>query len=133
MPYAELAGLSLHFEDSSTDGPPVLLLHELGGTSESWAQVTPLLAEHRRVIAMDYRCAGRSEKPVEPFALECLADDAAAHDLAQMVQGRFGFAFPAQDHEVVRIGHGLRAEAPLQPELLPPPACSHFWASREPM
>ena len=26
---------------------------------------------------MDYRCAGRSEKPVEPFALERLADDAA--------------------------------------------------------
>src|SRR5664280_1804380 len=42
-----------------------------------------------------------------------------AHDLPQSVQRRFGFAPPAQNHEVVRVGHDARAEASLQPELLP--------------
>jgi 3-oxoadipate enol-lactonase len=77
MPYAEINGVCLWFEDSATPGPPVLLLHELGGSSESWGQVAPLLAANRRVVAMDYRGAGRSEKPVAPFTLDRLADDAA--------------------------------------------------------
>ena len=59
MPCAEINGLSLHFEDSGTGGPPVLLLHELGGSSESWRAVSPLLTD-RRVVAVDLRCAGRS-------------------------------------------------------------------------
>ena len=35
----------------------------------------PLLATDRRVIAVDMRCAGRSEKPSGPFSLEDVADD----------------------------------------------------------
>src|ERR1700684_4345672 len=42
-----------------------------------------------------------------------------AHDLAQSLQGLFGFAPPTQDHEVVGVGHDTRAEALLQPEHLP--------------
>src|SRR5215203_3039008 len=41
-----------------------------------------------------------------------------AHELAQSLQGLFGLAPPAQDHEVVGVGHDARAEALLQPELL---------------
>src|SRR6266516_1991923 len=40
------------------------------------------------------------------------------HDLAQSMQCLFGFALSAQDHEIVRVGHDTRAEAPLQSELL---------------
>src|SRR5258708_4987538 len=43
----------------------------------------------------------------------------SSHDLAQSLQRRFGLAPPAQDHEVVGIGHDATAEALLQPELLP--------------
>jgi 3-oxoadipate enol-lactonase len=53
----------------------VLLLHELGGSSESWREVIPLLATDRRVLAVDMRCAGRSEKQPGPFALADVADD----------------------------------------------------------
>ena len=75
MPYIDIGRISLFFEDVGAGGTPVLLLHELGGSSESWHEVTPLLAEDRRVIAVDLRCAGRSEKPVGPFSLSELADD----------------------------------------------------------
>jgi 3-oxoadipate enol-lactonase len=74
VPYAEINGVSLHFEDSGTGGPPVLLLHELGGSSESWRSVSPLLGD-RRVVAVDLRCAGRSEKPPGPFTMFDVADD----------------------------------------------------------
>ncbi|MFO1028760.1 MAG: alpha/beta fold hydrolase [Acetobacteraceae bacterium] len=77
MPYAEFGGISLHYTLTGTGGPPILLLHELGGSSDSWVQVIPLLATGRRVVALDLRGAGRSEKPVAPFPLAALADDAA--------------------------------------------------------
>src|SRR6202521_5390954 len=43
-----------------------------------------------------------------------------AHDLAQMVQRRFGVAPPTQDHEVVGIDDEASAETSLKAELLPP-------------
>ena len=67
--------VSLFVEEAGSGGVPVLLLHELGGSSESWRAVLPLLAADRRVIAVDMRCAGRSEKPPGPFTLADVADD----------------------------------------------------------
>ena len=42
-----------------------------------------------------------------------------AHDLPQSLQGRFGFAPSAQDHEVVRIGYEASAKGSFEPEHLP--------------
>src|SRR5208283_4371603 len=38
------------------------------------------------------------------------------HDLAQVMQRRFGAALPAQDHEVIRVGDEQSAEASLKAE-----------------
>jgi 3-oxoadipate enol-lactonase len=75
MPCIDTGRISLFFEDAGSGGIPVLLLHELGGSSESWREVVPLLAADRRVIAVDMRCAGRSEKPPGPFALSEVSGD----------------------------------------------------------
>jgi pimeloyl-ACP methyl ester carboxylesterase len=61
MPCIDTGRVSLFFEDAGSGTPPVLLLHELGGCSESWRAVIALLAPDRRMIAVDMRCAGRSE------------------------------------------------------------------------
>lgn len=42
------------------EGPPVLLLHGLGGDHTVWNTVVPRLAEHHRVLAPDLRGHGRS-------------------------------------------------------------------------
>src|SRR5208337_1963451 len=42
-----------------------------------------------------------------------------AHNLPQSLQGFFGLAPSAQDHEVVGVGHEPRAEGSLEPEHLP--------------
>ena len=78
MPYADTGQVSLFFEEAGSAGIPVLLLHELGGSSESWREVISLLAPDRRVIAVDFRCAGRSEKPIGSFELSDIAEDAEA-------------------------------------------------------
>jgi 3-oxoadipate enol-lactonase len=75
MPCIDTGRISLFYEECGSGGVPVLLLHELGGSSESWRRVVPLLAADRRVIAADMRCAGRSEKPPGPLALADAADD----------------------------------------------------------
>src|SRR5271165_4103108 len=75
MPYIGTGRISLFFEEAGSGGIPVLLLHELGGSSESWREIIPLLATDRRVLAVDMRCAGRSEKPPGAFALADVADD----------------------------------------------------------
>jgi 3-oxoadipate enol-lactonase len=78
MPQIDTGAVSLFFEDAGRGGTPVLLLHELGGSSESWGSVIPLLAADRRVIAADLRGAGRSEKPPGAFGLADAADDLEA-------------------------------------------------------
>src|SRR5712692_2237112 len=75
MPYIGIGRISLFFEEAGNGGIPLLLRHELGGSSESWREVIRLLATDRRVLAVDMRCAGRSEKPPGAFALADVADD----------------------------------------------------------
>jgi 3-oxoadipate enol-lactonase len=75
MSAIDIGHISLFVEEAGNGGIPVLLLHELGGSSESWRDVIPLLAAERRVLAVDMRCAGRSEKPPGAFELNAIADD----------------------------------------------------------
>jgi len=77
MPAIDTGRISLFYRESGTVGPPVLLLHELGGSSASWRDVVPRIAVRRRTFAIDLRGAGRSEKPPGPFELAEQADDLA--------------------------------------------------------
>src|ERR1700716_2622587 len=80
------------------------------------------LAGPRRIHPSE-RVTQEVELPFRDLADPCLLlvdrELQLAHDLAHSLQGLVGFALPAQDHEVVGIGHEATAEAALQPELLP--------------
>jgi 3-oxoadipate enol-lactonase len=86
VPAIDTGRISLFYRDSGRGEPPVLLLHELGGSSASWQAVVPLLSATRRVLAVDLRGAGRSEKPPGAFDLTDLADDLADLLLALGIQ-----------------------------------------------
>jgi pimeloyl-ACP methyl ester carboxylesterase len=52
----------LHYKETGS-GDPVLLLHGLGASSYAWRYVTPELAKKHRVIALDLKGFGQSDKP----------------------------------------------------------------------
>ncbi len=76
MPYANANGINLYYEECG-EGDPLVLIHGLGSSLESWAVQVPIYSEHFRVIAFDNRGSGRSEKPDYPYTMEQMADDAA--------------------------------------------------------
>lgn len=78
MPFVDTGAISLFYREQGSGQPPVLLIHELGGSGESWNGVLPRLAVAHRVIAPDLRNAGQSEKPPGAVELDDLADDLAA-------------------------------------------------------
>ncbi len=74
-----LAGATLHARVyGEPGGVPVLLLHGLGGSSESWLEIPQRLAATHQVVAPDLRGCGRSELGTEPLTLSLLAHDQVA-------------------------------------------------------
>jgi pimeloyl-ACP methyl ester carboxylesterase len=66
----EIAGSSVNYVDiGSGDGPPVVLVHGLGGQWQNWLENIPRLAQERRVIALDLPGFGLSEMPPDRIAI----------------------------------------------------------------
>src|SRR3954452_545792 len=77
MNFVEANGVSLRYAVEGA-GKPVVLIHEMGGTLESWSLVAPLLAGKRRVVRYDTRGAGFSEKIRGPLTIHTMTDDLIA-------------------------------------------------------
>lgn len=77
MPYFDNDGCQLHYEDYG-HGTPVLLIHGLGSSTLDWEFQIPVLSAHYRVLALDVRGHGRSDKPRERYRMVDFADDVAA-------------------------------------------------------
>ena len=77
MAHFEHDGCSLHYEEYG-QGPPLLLLHGLGSSCRDWEYQIPVLAEQYRVIAMDMRGHGRSDKPRERYSIRGFTGDVEA-------------------------------------------------------
>jgi 3-oxoadipate enol-lactonase len=79
MPYLEVNGAALRYELSGGGSSTMVLLHEMGGSLESWDLVAPRLAAERRVLRYDARGAGMSEKVRGRRGLDTLLADPARH------------------------------------------------------
>ncbi len=75
MPFIDANGVSLHYTLDGARGSSVVLLHELGGTLQSWEAVAPRLAQRFRVLRYDQRGAGASEKVRQDFSNDTLVED----------------------------------------------------------
>lgn len=69
-------GVELHYELVG-DGPPLVLLPGLGLSGAAWNDVVPHLPG-RRLVILDTRGGGRSDKPGGPYTAQQLADDVIA-------------------------------------------------------
>lgn len=56
------APVALYAEETG-DGPPLVLVHGLGASTFTWRRIAPELARTHRVIALDLKGFGRSDKP----------------------------------------------------------------------
>ncbi len=56
-------GLRLHYRDWGGAGPPLILLHGLSSSARIWDLMAPLLTQHFRVLALDQRGHGLSDRP----------------------------------------------------------------------
>jgi 3-oxoadipate enol-lactonase len=76
MPFAEVNGQRIRFDDSGGDGPPVLLAHGFLMDREMFAPQIDALAPEFRVITWDERGFGETEFDGEPFSYWDSARDA---------------------------------------------------------
>jgi 3-oxoadipate enol-lactonase len=77
VPWMDANGISIHFQTAG-HGPSVVLLHEMGGTLDSWDGIFPALSQRFRTLRYDQRGSGLSEKVRQPITTELLVDDLEA-------------------------------------------------------
>jgi 3-oxoadipate enol-lactonase len=75
MNWIDLDDIALRHELTGQGTQTVVLLHELGGSLESFDSLTPLLTAHLSVLRYDLRGAGLSEQPRRAFSFEDHVDD----------------------------------------------------------
>src|SRR5204862_4324538 len=78
MDFIEANGAGLRCELSGGGDRTLVLVHEMGGSLESWDDVAPQFAKSRRVLRYDTRGAGLSQKVRGELTLDAMADDIAA-------------------------------------------------------
>jgi valacyclovir hydrolase len=77
MPYAEVRGVTLYYEDRGQGQPLLLIPGSLGtGQSDFGPQLETLPKEELRVIAPDARGYGKSRPPTREFPLDFYEQDA---------------------------------------------------------
>jgi len=102
------------------DGPPLLLLHGIAGSCETWAPLIPALADDFTVIAPDMLGHGSSAKPRGDYSLGAYAAGArdlllalghesatvVGHSLGGGVAMQFAYQFPERTERLVLVASG---------------------------
>lgn len=76
MPYCVVDDTRLYYTERGV-GEPLLLIHGLGSSSRDWAAQVDYFADHYRVLRVDLRGHGRSEKGGGPYSIARFARDVA--------------------------------------------------------
>jgi 3-oxoadipate enol-lactonase len=92
MNFIEVNGTALRYELSSAGAITLVLVHEMGGTLESWDLVVPMLSAKRRVLRYDARGAGLSEKVRGDLTIDTMVADLMALMDALNITGKVALA-----------------------------------------
>lgn len=72
--YTNINGIELCYEIFG-EGYPIILIHGFGARKEGFKCQIPALSKQFKVITFDNRGAGKSERVIEPYTMETLAND----------------------------------------------------------
>ena len=114
--YADVNGVKLCYEVFG-DGYPLILIHGFGAKKESWIAQIPDLSKHFKVIRLDNRGAGKSERPDAEYTMEVFADDInglmehlgiekaniAGWSLGGMIVQNFVLKYPEKVNKIILI------------------------------
>ena len=122
MNFAEVNGTALRYDVAGSGSSMLVLIHEMGGTIESWDAVVPLLAAKRRVLRYDTRGAGLSQKARPPLAIDTMVDDLVALLDTLNLAGKVALAGIAVGgaialHAAVRFPHRISAAVVSSPAI----------------
>src|SRR4051794_37701002 len=92
MNFIEVNGVGLRYELTGSGERVIVLIHEMGGSLESWDEVVPRLAASRRVLRYDTRGAGLSEKVRGALSIDTMVDDLEALIDAVGIAGKVALA-----------------------------------------
>lgn len=77
MPKMKANGINIYYEIQGK-GEPIVLIPGLGVDVSQYYQIIKLLSLKHKVIAIDNRGAGRTDKPHTKYSIEIMAEDTAA-------------------------------------------------------
>ncbi len=97
-----------------TDNIPIVLLHGLGSTADTWRLVAEELCKQHLVIAFDLRGHGQSDQPEDGYDLVKIAEDVIS------AMARLGFG------QVAVVAHGWGARVALVLTARHPALVSHL-------
>lgn len=76
--YADAGGVAIHFTDHQGDGPPLVLVHATGFHAHIWDPFLPELTPRFRVVTLDQRGHGESDKPATGYHWDRFGEDVLA-------------------------------------------------------
>lgn len=114
--FAEVNGIRICY-DIHGEGEPVVLIHGFSDRKEHWRAQIDELAKHFKVIRIDNRGAGKSDRPDGTYAMDVYADDInglldhlnvnktniIGHSLGGMIVQNFVLKYPERVNKVVLI------------------------------
>ncbi len=74
MPTIKINDIAMYYEVHG-EGIPVVLIPGIWSDLSGWKTTIPELSKKYRVIALDCRGAGRTDKPDAPYSIEMMAED----------------------------------------------------------
>ncbi len=106
MPKIQSNNINLYYETRG-EGQPLVFIHGLGSSTRDWESQAPEFSKSYKVITLDLRGHGQSDKPAGPYTMQQYSDDlscllqalgvASAHIVGISLGGGIAFQF-AIDH-----------------------------------
>jgi pimeloyl-ACP methyl ester carboxylesterase len=75
VPYATRNGVHLFYSDTGSGDPPLLFVHGWCCDSTHWRSTVPAFRRKHRIVTVDLRGHGRSDKPKQDYTMDSFAED----------------------------------------------------------